>query len=71
MSAVPRVAPRMPWNSESCSENVLFTQLFFFEVGMASRALIFGSHRYKLHSQCVAHASLEVPALRKLLLDRD
>ena len=30
MSAIPRVAPRMPPNSESCSENGLFTPRAFF-----------------------------------------
>ena len=30
MSAIPRIAPRIPRNSESCSENGLFTPRAFF-----------------------------------------
>ena len=38
MSAIPRVAPRMPWNSESCSENGLFTQELFVQNWGGSKA---------------------------------
>ena len=31
MSAIPRVAPRIPRNSESCSENGLFARRAFFQ----------------------------------------
>ena len=31
--AIPRIAPRIPRNSESCSENGLFTLSVFFKLG--------------------------------------
>ena len=43
MGAIPRIAPRIPRNSESCSENGLFTPraffFFFFEIGVVPRFL--------------------------------
>ena len=38
LSAIPRVAPRTPWISQSCSENGLFT-FHFSKIGVAPRFL--------------------------------
>ena len=44
MNVIPRVAPRMPRNSESCSENGRLTPralYFFFKIGVVPRFLIY------------------------------
>ena len=42
---VARIAPKIPWNSESCSENGLFTpRAFFFKIGVGPRFLKY-SHK--------------------------
>ena len=59
--AIPRVAPRMPWNSESCSENCLFTQRLFSKLGgsQVSESLWFEHYKRDSHIPRVEKALLE------------
>ena len=55
--AIPRVAPRMPRNSESCSEHGLFTPraLFLFEVGVVFGLLVSGCHSEPTYAEEIHH----------------
>ena len=60
---IPRVAPRMPQNSESCSENGLFTpRAFFSKLGWLPGfwSIAPGDHNvvYQLAEESVVHRTL-------------